>query len=441
METEEIFKECRDIVEEVCVKFGYDDSLKTVLLRAIPLMLKDSKQEDRSLFYQMLNHTPIVITENLTQESHDKLLEQYIGEDVNQHVIEENADLGEYGKGLSAGAYVSEPILDENMNLQGKKSFIYIQKVRGKAKEFFGTDINVAHLIHELGHAWHAEKEQYVMQEDGTLKERIGTAEFIYSFSKTQDNQFVKNCIKTTGLMIEESMNTIEEEKAMAYYMGLSLKEMEKKYKDPLVPSNYQGYMADFVRYMLEKLGRADFENYRLYGDAESRNKINGLMEKTDYWMNRETDKLPSSNSPRSYDKKRAVIDRIDSTRVQDFFKQYESIYFPDISEMTPIEKIDNVLTQKYNLNMERYNMGIDNYKAFLERLGYEGYSLINQAAALKQRQELSNTAACVELTPSAVVKHALTQGTTTEQVNKASSIEHSEQNQEHIIEGETIDD
>lgn len=56
---------------------------------------------------------------------------------------------------------------------------------------------------------------------------------------------------------------------------------------------------------------------------------------------------------------------------------------------MTPVEKIDNVLAQKYNLNMIKYNMGIDNYKTFLEILGYEGFSLINQAADLKKKQEL----------------------------------------------------
>lgn len=186
MEVDEILKECRDLVEQVCVKFGYDnqdtegnESLKTVLLKVIPVMLKDSKQEDRNLFYQMLSHTPIVITENLTQESYDKLLEQYIGNDLNQHIIEEDVDLGEYGKDLGVGAYVSKAILDENMNLQGKKSFIYIQRVTGKAKEFYSTDVNVSHLIHELGHAWHAEKEQFVMQQDGTLKERVGTAELL----------------------------------------------------------------------------------------------------------------------------------------------------------------------------------------------------------------------------------------------------------------------
>jgi len=431
MEEQEILNECRDLVEQVSIKFGYDN-LKTVLLKIIPAMLKDSKKEDRDLFYQMLSHTPIVVTENLTQESYDKLVEQYIGKNINQHIIEEDVDFGEYGKTLGAGAYVSEPILDEGMNLQGKKSFVYIQKVTGNAKDFFGTDINVSHLIHELGHAWHAEKDEYVMQEDGTLKERVGTANFIYSFSKTPDNKFVRKCTKTTGLMIEESMNTIAEEQVMANYMGISLEEIRKEYRNSLIQSNYQGYMADFVSYMMGKLGKEDFEDYRLYGETESKDRINKLMERTDYWKNRETDILPSSNSPRSYDKKRAIIEKIDSKKVQEFFREYDDVYFPDISKMSPIEKIDNVLEQKYNMNMARYNMGKENYKDMLERLGYEGFSLINQAANLKQQQKI---------TPLAATKNALIQGTTTEQVNKANYIEQQEQNKKHINEGVTKDD
>lgn len=413
MKVEEILNECKDIVEKVSEIYHYDDkdkqgndSLKTVLLKVIPAMLKDSNQEERNLFYQMLSHTPIAITENLTQESYDKLVEQYIGKDVNQHIIEENVDLGEYGKDLGVGAYVSEPILDENMNLQGKKSFIYIQRLTGKAKEFFGTDMNVSHLIHELGHAWHAEKEQFVMQPDKTLKERVGTAEFIYSFSKTHDNKFLKKCIKITGLMIEESMNTVAEEKAMANYMGISLDEMQKEYRNSLVVSDYQGYMADFVGYMLEKLGKDDFENYRLYGETESKDKINDLMKKTNYWINREIDILPSADSPRSYDKKRAVLDRIDNIRVQEFFDKYETIYFPDISKMTPIEKIDNVLAQRYYLSMERYNMGIDNYKDFLERTCYEGFPLVDQAADLKKRQELLHVVSDVKSSELSDITH-----------------------------------
>ena len=416
---EEVLKECKDIVNEVCEKYGYDtldkegnDSLRTVLLKAIPAILKDSKEEDRDLFYKMLGHTPIVITENLTQESYDKLLEQYIGKDINTHIIEENADLGEYGNKLGEGAYVSEPIFDQDMNLREKKSFIYIQKVSGKQKEFYGTDINVSHLIHELGHAWHAEKDQFTMQQDGTLKERVGTAEFIYSFQNIEDNKFLKTMQKETGLMIEESMNTISEENAMANYMNISLEEMKKEYKDSLVPSNYQGYMADFVQYMLEKIGKEDFENYRLYGETESRDRINTIMSKTKYWENRQTDVLSSSESPRSYDKKLAIINTVNSRRVQEFFKHYESVYFPDISKMTPLEKIDNVLEQKYNLNMEKYNMGIDSYSAFLERLGYEGYSLINQTADLIK---LNNNSEKAQITPSQALKNALKKTTITD--------------------------
>lgn len=448
---EKILNETKEIVEELCEKYEYDnqdiegrDSLKTVLLKAIPSMLQGHNYEDRQLFYQMLRHTPIVVTENLTQESYKNLIEQYIGKNINQHIIEDDIhDLGEYGKELGAGAYVSEPVFDENMNLQGKKSFIYIQKVSENAKEFFGTDINVSHLIHELGHAWHAEKDQYVMQADGTLKERIGTAEFIYSFSPTENNKILKKNIKTTGLMIEESMNTIIEENAMANYMEIPLEQMREEYRDRLVPSNYQGYMSNFVEYMLSTLDKTDFENYRLYGKEECKNRINSLMEKTGYWQNRNIDILPSSESPRNYNNKRNIISRMSSEEVQEFFAKYDSIYFPDISQMTPLEKIDNVLKQQFNLNTIKYSIEIHNFMEFIDLLSYEGYSLVNQSADLLNLQQESEQNQTPQIALSSVVKNALKQGTTTEQVNDAKEIEQLEtyKENEHTNEGVSIDD
>lgn len=63
---EPILLECQGIVDEVCEKYGYNDidydgkdSLKTVLLKIVPAMLKDEELEARKLFYQMLEHTPI----------------------------------------------------------------------------------------------------------------------------------------------------------------------------------------------------------------------------------------------------------------------------------------------------------------------------------------------------------------------------------------------
>ena len=397
-------QEINKVVNEVCEKFQYDstdregnDSLKTVLLKICAVMLKDSNEEDRNLFYEMLRHTPIVITEGLTPEGYKRLEEKYIG-NVNPHIVEEKSNVGEYGKNVGAGAYVSEPILDENLQLKGKKSFLYIQKVNNREQQFFGTDINVSHLIHELGHAWHAEKDQYTMLPNNTLKNRTGTAEFIYSFSKNPDGTYTMHTDKVSGLMLEEGMNTLCEEQAMADYMNISLEEMKDKYRTVLIPSSYQGYIANFVSYMLQQLNSKDFEQWRMYGDSESKGRIESLMSRTKYWENREQDILPTSDSPRNYNNKRQIIARMQGDSVQEFFKHYENIYFPDISQMSPLDKIENVLEQFYNMSLIKYSIDLEDYKAFLNSLGYEGYSLINQSSDIKKKDELLNSVSDVSL-------------------------------------------
>ena len=397
-------QEINKVINEVCEKFQYDstdkegnDSLKTVLLKICAVMLKDSNEEDRNLFYEMLRHTPIVVTENLTPEGYKHLEEKYIG-NVNPHIVEEKSNVGEYGKNVGAGAYVSEPILDENLQFKGKKSFLYIQKVNNREQQFFGTDINVSHLIHELGHAWHAEKDQYTMLPNNTLKNRTGTAEFIYSFSKNPDGTYTMHTDKVSGLMLEEGMNTLCEEQAMADYMNISLEEMKDKYRTVLIPSSYQGYIANFVSYMLQQLNSKDFEQWRMYGDSESKGRIESLMSRTKYWENREQDILPTSDSPRNYNNKRQIIARMQGDSVQEFFKHYENIYFPDISQMSPLDKIENVLEQFYNMSLIKYSIDLEDYKAFLNSLGYEGYSLINQSSDIKKKDELLNSVSDVSL-------------------------------------------
>lgn len=397
-------QEINKVINEVCEKFQYDstdregnDSLKTVLLKICTVMLKDSNEEDRNLFYEMLRHTPIVVTENLTPEGYKRLEEKYIG-NVNPHIVEEKSNVGEYGKNVGAGAYVSEPILDENLQLKGKKSFLYIQKVNNREQQFFGTDINVSHLIHELGHAWHAEKDQYTMLPNNTLKNRTGTAEFIYSFSKNPDGTYTMHTDKVSGLMLEEGMNTLCEEQAMADYMNISLEEMKDKYRTVLIPSSYQGYIANFVSYMLQQLNSKDFEQWRMYGDSESKGRIESLMSRTKYWENREQDILPTSDSPRNYNNKRQIIARMQGDSVQEFFKHYENIYFPDISQMSPLDKIENVLEQFYNMSLIKYSIDLEDYKAFLNSLGYEGYSLVNQSSDVKKKDELLHSVSDVTL-------------------------------------------
>ena len=51
---EEILEECKSIIDEVCEKYNYNtedkdgnDSLKTVLLKAVPAMLVGRNENDR----------------------------------------------------------------------------------------------------------------------------------------------------------------------------------------------------------------------------------------------------------------------------------------------------------------------------------------------------------------------------------------------------------
>lgn len=379
--------ECESVINEVCKKYGYNDldqekndSLKTVLLKCVPIMLDGRKTSDRELFYQMLEHTPIVITDaELTKEEHDKIIEKYIGNTQPNIIENQKQDLGEYGKGVAEAEYYSSSIIDENLKIKGKKSFIHIGIVSNKSKEFLNTEVNVPHLIHELGHAWHSEKDESTSQEDGTIKLRQGTCESIYSYKRQSDGKYLENCEKTSYLMIEEEMNTIAEEIAMAHYMGIPREEMQDAYKTYLVPSAYQTSNRYIVEKMIKIIGKEVFEKWRLEGDETSKNKINSVMEKTDYWKNREQEIQPGSKSKRNYNIKRKIMSEINDEGVQNFFRDNDELFFPNISEMTPLDKIENVLEQRFNINLIKYRMTLDMYKKMLDCIIYEDLELINQ--------------------------------------------------------------
>lgn len=420
---EPILLECQGIVDEVCEKYGYDDidyddkdSLKTVLLKIIPAMLKDEELEARKLFYQMLEHTPIVVLENITEDIYNELVEKYAENPDLNLIIEEN-NIDEYTKNFGAGAYVSRPIIDKNMKLQGKKSFIYIQKVKDSQKKFLGTDINVPHLIHELGHAWNAEKDEYVMGEDKILKDRVGTAEFIYSVSKQNDKTIKLTCETVNGLMLEEGMNTIAEEQAMANYMGISLEEMKEKYNNILVPSNYQGLIKSLVEHMLQKLNAESFKSWRLYGNTESKKQIEACMDKTEYWKNRENIVSDNSDSSINYQNKKAIINQIGNIRAQEFFEKYSNEYFPDILQMTPLEKIENVLMQMFNINAIKYIIGVEHYKEIATFIAKEGYFLVNQTADIMKEDELNKVISDIRISEvTEIYKETRDKGTKVEQ-------------------------
>lgn len=391
MTKENILEECKNIVDEVCEKYGYaredmdgNDSLRTVLLKVVPAMLVDSVKEDRELFYQMLRHTPIVVTEVLSSEELEKLEQNYIG-NVNPHIQETEADLGKYGKIVPPAAYTSTPIIDENMELKGKKSFLYVSKVGKEVQEVFGTDINVSYLVHELGHAWNSEEKEYEMSENGILTRRVGTAKFKYSFLEGKDGKMIKNCEQIDGLFIEEGMNTIAEEKAMANYLGVSLEEMRNVYKNKLGKSTYQGLMSEGVETLLESTSKQDLEKWRMHGDEMGKQNVENLIEKTESWKSRET------ILPEIFKKKREIIEKT-SFSMQKYFEEHENVFFQDVSTVSPLQKIDNTLEQFYYLSgFIALNMK-DNYSKFAVETIHEISPFMKQAREIKVKEEIAKS-------------------------------------------------
>lgn len=397
MTKEDLLEECQSIVDEVCEKYDYDredtegnDSLRTVLLKAVPAMLMDSPKEDRELFYQMLSHMPIAVTENLTQEGIDELEQTYIG-NVNPQIQEKGPDLGKYSEVIPPSAYISTPIIDENTELKGKKSFLYVSKLEKRLQGIFGTDINVLHLIHELGHAWKSEEKEYEMSENGILTRRVGTAKFKYSFSEGKDDKIIKKCDQVDGLFIEEAMNTLAEEKAMANYLGISLQEMRNVYKENKIESAYQGLMRDGIETLLESTSKEDLGKWRTHGDENGKQNVENLMEKTEYWKNRET------IFPEIFKKKKEIIAKTNFS-TQEFFQKYERIFFQDVSAVSPLQKIDNALEQFYQLSgVVAVNME-DNYSKFALEIIHEIAPLMKQTREMKERENLKKVAEMVKI-------------------------------------------
>lgn len=390
MENLKFEEECNKIIDSVVEKYKYSEDLTNVLRKIVPAMISDATKEEKKLFYNMLMKTPIVVIPKGKGITNKQLQDKYIG-NVNPHIEDIEVDLGEYGKGEASGGFVLEPIIDENLQFAGKKQFIHvmeddISKINTPAKQkmydTFGTGIEVSHLIHELGHAWAAEKNTYSI-DGNVLTERIGTCKIEYEIKDLGDGKYSKREISREGLMIEESLNTNLQEKTIAKSLGISLEEAKGLYKANgiFIPSIYQGVMSDMTEYMTEKIFTDEIKSWRLTGDSQKLNEINNQMSQTKEFEYRSVENEDIIN-------KKQIIKNIPKENVREFFEKYEKDFLPDKTNMTPIQMIENCLLQCYTIKSVQYQLDINTYSDIMSLILKDGYVLINQTSeVLKQKQ------------------------------------------------------
>lgn len=380
----DVNKEYKDVIDKVSEKFGYSDDLKSVLTKILPAMLATASYEEKELFYKMLSHTPIATIFEERGDTVKAAKDKYIG-NPNPHIKEVEKDNGEYGSKEGDGAFCTEPILDENLNLLGIKQFLYVKAfdlakpMSNSRKNFFekfGTGINVHHLIHELGHAWCSELNPYTF-ENGILTQRTGTAELKFKVEKLEDGTYSKEQISQDGLMIEEGMNTNMEEEALQRYLNINADELKNLYRDTIIPSNYRGLLSNMTDHLSQKTSKNLTRRWRIFGDASAKDRLNSAMEKTEEYAHR-SDMLEDRK------RKAELFNDPQKEALESLFKRRHDEFFPDKSNMSGINIIDNVLLQCFNIKsnqmafMGRKN-GLEYYGEIVKLISADGYYLINQ--------------------------------------------------------------
>ena len=384
--------EIDDIIDNISEKFGYDDELKENLKRIVPSMLKGKNDESKQLLYSTLERVKIfILPNNATMENVEQCQkETFEGKNNGVEFIEQ--DRGEYGKKLAAGAYVNEPVFDDNMNIVDRQSFLYVTRLSkyDSLCKVYGTDINLSHLIHELGHAWASEKEEFIQDDNGNYINKVGACTITARVDK--ENKKVEN-IGYSGLLMEEALNTIEEENTLCDVLGIEdVKELRMV---GYVPSTYQGMMTDIMKSYVEKFGNESFDNYRYLKDNNALKQIEKSIEDTEGWSHIQTEEY--TNKKRSKIAKVNDLETTDAAKrlINNLFETYDDVYFPDNSKFTPMEKLENVLTQVYNFSSVKYNFDIakpenlEIYKEVVRSMINEGYVLKNQAKEVIKKEKV----------------------------------------------------
>lgn len=382
--------ENRKVLEEICEKYGYSEELKSVLSRVMPAMLEGATYEERELFYSMLRKTQIEIIPAESTITRLELSKKHLG-GINPHIINVEADTGEYGKNEPAGGFVRDAELDENLKIKGVRQYLFVRELSEKneknrrAIDLLGTKINVSHLIHELGHAWVSEKNGYEIDDSGTLTERVGTCKIKYQITPLENGKYERREISRTGLMLEEALNTNMEEESLARYLGISKEKTQLLYKSSgcLDKSLYQGLMSEMSETLTERTMEKNLRNWRIVGDERALEELNSVMMTTNEYQNREMGNEYFKDKVEFFEEK--TREGATGEILKRFLLRCKNDFFPNKKDMTPMEIIEATLRQCYDVKANQLTFDlsteekIEEYKKFVRSVIADGYLLINE--------------------------------------------------------------
>lgn len=371
-------------LESVAQKFGYSEELLDALKRVVPVMLDGKDEETSKLLLDTIERVEIVVfDEEPTQEEVDGILSQKVA-GRNNHVKFKYEDRGEYGKKVSVGAYCNEPIFDDEMNIIDRAGALYITKLykNSETAKYYGTRIDLSHLIHELGHAWAAQKDEYVQDENGDYIESIGMLKGMYTIDK-KTHEVTQ--VSEKGLYNEEAINSIEEEKALCKLFGIESLEEIPDY----IHSFYMGIMTIVMKEYMEKLGSATFEKYRIAKQRDTIDYLDGL--KNFKFMEQMDDAYYKEKEDKIKTYRQTVMSEEAKKRVDDFFDEYKTLYFTKNKPNNLLDNLDNCLKQLYNFQRTKYPFDIMDPTTNESGLTiFDAYKIVNRTIRREAEEPLA---------------------------------------------------
>ena len=398
-----------DFIDKIGIKYGYDIELVDALKRCVPAMIEGKNEEEISLLMDTLERVQIYTFDKQPKEEEILAIKNQKLNGRNDHVKFISCDKGEYEKADAPGAYMGEPVFDENMNIVDRVGVIYLTNLYSNSEtaKFYGTKINLSHLIHELGHAWAAQKDEFIQEENGDYINTIGAVKF---YNKVDRETCTSEEIGVEGLYIEEALNSIEEEEALYRILGISDFHDIPGY----VSSEYQGAMTAMMRYYIEKLGKSPFENLRIHKDRKEIDQLQEIFDETDFAKSmKESDRYTNKEKKFESVQKTSMSD--DTKKyIKDFFEEYRELYFTPPKNTDFLRNLDNTMEQLYNFNSIKYNYDItredisDAYSKTQVSILSEGYVPVNQATEIIEKRKEQERP---QVTLSSLAKEALKEG------------------------------
>ena len=385
-------EEYEDVVKKVSKAFNYTEELQVSLKRVLPAMLEGKSYEEKQIFYKMLIHTPIIICDDIEETS-----KEYF-RNVNPHISEAEAPEKNRGAIVVDGRFVCMPVLDKDLNILDTKQAVFVKRVplQEKSVSFFGTTINIPHLIHELGHAFSSEEKHYIIK-DGIIEERIGASSLKTTYEKKADGSYVAHPGIPSNVLIEETMNSLEEESAIKRYLRINEEQLLELYNSGILQkSTYQQIPIYVMERILNTSLKKEFEDLRMHKNPQALERINTILGQLDSYKKRKEATTFNMQKEKTFKKIEENITNSGSQLSEgtffkgkkEFIKEVLPEFIGSKADLSPIEYFNSMLSQLNYICSSKGLLSITEYAELKDVCVDEVIEFICQLEKVEYKEE-----------------------------------------------------